>query len=337
MTTPCTLWIGTSAHGTWYSRDLGETWERPTSRSGMYLEAGIFALSAHPGRPGEILAGTSLGLYRWLDSEERWHAVPSPMDRPDCSIWSIGRDPADPARILAGTRPCAFYGSEDEGRTWKTLHVPEIGGDGNPTRASRGYGDSKYMRVTTIQVDPADPDTLWAGIEIDAVHVSRDRGGTWERLSEGLVSDDIHDLAILDTPGGRRMLAATNKGLHRSDDGGRRWRVVELGTPWPYTRTMTLHPSRDGTVFLTNGNGPPGSTGRLLRSRTWGDDDWEEVPLPGRLNSTVWVVAANPADPSLLFTCSNLGQVFRSTDGGGSWTRIEREFGDIRSMLWVPR
>lgn len=89
-------------------------------------------------------------------------------------------------------------------------------------------------------------------------------------------------------------------------------------------------------MFLTNGNGPPSDSGLLLRSRHWGDEPWEEVPLPGRLNSTVWYVATNAADPDLLFACSNLGQMFRSRDGGERWTRLEREFGDIRAMMWVP-
>lgn len=81
-----TVWVGTSTHGAWYSRDLGETWQRPISKAGMYLEAGIFSIATHPARPGELLAGTDLGLYRWIAKEERWLPVPSPMDEPPYSI-----------------------------------------------------------------------------------------------------------------------------------------------------------------------------------------------------------------------------------------------------------
>ena len=38
----------------------------------------------------------------------------------------------------------------------------------------------------------------------------------------------------------------------------------------------------------------------------------------------------------LLFCCTNLGQMFRSTDGGESWVKLKREFGEIRTMLWRP-
>ena len=89
------------------------------------------------------------------------------------------------------------------------------------------------------------------------------------------------------------------------------------------------------TLYLTNGNGPPGSTGRLLRSEDAGHH-WHEITLPGMLNSTIWCVAMHPADPQLLFTCTNLGQVFRSTDGGTNWTRLPREFGEIRALHWRP-
>jgi photosystem II stability/assembly factor-like uncharacterized protein len=91
----------------------------------------------------------------------------------------------------------------------------------------------------------------------------------------------------------------------------------------------------DATVFLTNGNGPPGSTGRLLMSRDHGRH-WRDANLPGELNSTPWTVTTNPADPKLVFVCSNLGQIFRSTDGGETWTRLKRELGEVRSAVWAP-
>ena len=28
--------------------------------------------------------------------------------------------------------------------------------------------------------------------------------------------------------------------------------------------------------------------------------------------------------------------MFRSTDGGETWIKLEREFGEVRSVLWQP-
>ncbi len=88
-------------------------------------------------------------------------------------------------------------------------------------------------------------------------------------------------------------------------------------------------------IFLTNGDGPPGTTGRLLRSRDCGRS-WEVVELPGALNSTPWCVATHAGDPQLLFLATNLGQLFRSNDGGESWLRLKHEFGEVRSLHWRP-
>ena len=56
--------------------------------------------------------------------------------------------------------------------------------------------------------------------------------------------------------------------------------------------------------------------------------------LPGDLNSTLWCIAMHPSDPNLMFVCTNLGQLFRSSDGGDSWLRLPHEFGEIRSLHW---
>ena len=79
----------------------------------------------------------------------------------------------------------------------------------------------------------------------------------------------------------------------------------------------------------------PGCTGRLVGSGDYGGT-WKDRNLPGELNSTTWTVATHPFDPKLIFVCSNLGQIFRSTDGGESWVKLPREFGEVRSTLWQP-
>lgn len=327
--------VGTSAHGFWYSKDLGATWERPISKAGLYIETAIFALSAHPASPDSILVGTDQGIHRWSFAQERWTHLPSPLDESGRSVWSLVQAAHDSNVILAGTRPAEFFRSDDAGRTWRKMLTPMSQASDNRTRAERGYSDGRHMRVTRMMFDPADTRKIWASIEIDAIHVSADGGATWRRNSEGLISDDIHDLAILDRPGTRTMFATTNKGLHRSDDGGGRWRQIVLDSPWQYTRAIVPRADGNGTIFLTNGNGPPGSTGRLLRSRDWGES-WEDAGLPGNLNSTPWCVATHPADPKLIFVCSNLGQFFRSDDGGENWARLQRELGDVRAMCWMP-
>ena len=73
----------------------------------------------------------------------------------------------------------------------------------------------------------------------------------------------------------------------------------------------------------------------LLRSNDYGET-WEDAELPGHVNSTIWWIATNPADPNLIFCHTILGQVFRSTDGGENWEKMQRELGEIRMIAWQP-
>lgn len=316
------LCVGTAGMSVWFSRDDGETWIRPYIESGLYLEARVWALSAHPARPGEVLAGTDSGLYRWNESTQKWAHLPSLLD--DYDIWSMAQAPDDPDTIVVGTQPANIFISTDGGRSF-------AGTKGSFADACIFVGKP---RVTQILFDPMDRDTLWAGVEIDGVHRSTDRGRTWKKVGQGINSEDIHGVAVVRN-GGKLVYATTNRGLNVSRDNGETFAFQELDSPWQYTRTIVPRADGDDMVFLTNGNGPPGSTGRLLRSKDFGAH-WEDANLPGDLNSTPWTVATHPSDPKLIFVCSNLGQLFRSTDGGNSWTKLPREFGEVRSTIWQP-
>lgn len=316
------LFVGTAGMSVWMSDDLGATWSRPYSESGLYLEARCWALSEHSQRPGEVLAGTDSGVYRWTSATESWRHLPSPMDA--MNVWALAQAADDPDIIIAGTQPAGLYRSDNGGKDWRRL----------PQAFAESCPFVQTPRVTQVLFDPDDGATIWAGVEIDGVHLSRDGGATWERRNDGLLSDDVHGLCV---HGGadRRVFATTNKGLHVSDDDGAHWRFQELDSPWQYTRTIQQRPDDPDRLWLTNGNGPPGSSGRLLRSSDAGAS-WRDAGLPGQLNSTPWCIATDPSDPDLVFVASNLGQLFRSQDGGHSWTKLDRELGEVRAMLWQP-
>jgi hypothetical protein len=38
----------------------------------------------------------------------------------------------------------------------------------------------------------------------------------------------------------------------------------------------------------------------------------------------------------MIYASSVSGQVYRSLDGGASWQRLPREFGEIRALAWAP-
>lgn len=316
------VYAGTAGHSAWFSNDLGQTWVHPNSHSGMYLEARVWAISTHLSDPHLLYAGTDMGLYRWDERTTRWTHLPSPMT----DVWALAQDPDHPQIIYAGTRPASFYRSNDAGLSWQKLDAPGI-----QQFSEINMGPT---RVTQILFDPCNHNTIWAAVEIGGLYRSLDRGNSWTLQAKGLVSADVHGIAIVhDKSDNKILFATTNRGLHRSTDNGETWAFEELDSPWQYTRGITPKCDDDSVIFLTNGNGPPGNTGRLLRSKDYGSS-WEVLNLPGHLNSTPWLVATNPHDPLLLFTVTNLGQLFRSKDGGDHWERLPHEFGEVRTLHW---
>ncbi len=318
------LYIATNGLGVWYSDDLGESLVRMNSRAGMYSGYHIWALASDPSDANSVLAGTNGGLFRLDRTDNQWSHMPSPMDDRH-KITALAFSPHDPDVILAGTQFAAMYRSEDHGRTWRQLdlEIPEI------------CSNKNQSRFTRIIFDSVDPRLAWAGVELDYVWRSTDGGKTWKKITKGIETDDIHGLCVSHVGGRRRLIAATDRGVYLSNDDGESWEKGAVNAASPYMRAVVPRSDNRGVVFLTNGDGPPGSWGRLLRSRDNGDH-WDDVPLPGSVESSMWSVAAHPADPNLMFASACLGQMYRSSDGGETWSGIKRRLGEIRHVIWLP-
>jgi len=315
------LHVATASQSIWFSRDKGENWDRPYAESGLEGECRAWTLSAHPDHPDEVYAGTDRGLFLWRESKKTWTHLPSALD--SMTIYTLRQSPHDANLMLAGTqKPCDLWRSTDRGVTWTRLY----------TGIAQNCIYVRHPRVTQIAFDPADKRTIYAGVEIDGVWRSTDGGDSWRKVGKGLLSEDIHGILPTGIDGGT-VFATTNMGLHRSTDKGESWTPVKLDSPSPYTRTVFAPPGAPADdLFVTNGDGPPGSWGRLHRSRD-GGKTFTEIQIPQPTNSTVWTMAGNAADPKLLFAATNLGQLFRSTDGGSSWTKLKRELSDIRAVM----
>jgi photosystem II stability/assembly factor-like uncharacterized protein len=334
--------VATNGLSVWSSSDLGETLLRMSTGTGMYSGSQVWALALHPSLPQVLLAGTNTGIYQLDQREETWTHIPSPADNA-MLVTALAYAPDNPDAILAGTQPAGLYRTEDGGKSWCNLNVPMkpyaltgyyLGDKPYPDGHPGAYGRKHWTRVTQIMFDPVDSSCVWAGVEIDGAWRSSDGGRSWERCGDGLKSQDIHGFTVARN-GKRVLLATTDAGLHVSHDDGASWTMRPIASEWQYTRSIVERPDGSGVMFMTNGNGPPGTNGRLFRSRNRGSD-WEDARLPGEIESSVYFLAANRADPKLIYAAATLGQIYRSTDGGESWTALKRRLGEIRALAWLP-
>ncbi len=316
------VYVGTAGMSMWASEDGGDTWIRNYGK-GLYGESRVFSLTSQPAGGSRVLAGTDQGIYRWQRGNQSWQHLPSPMD--NTQVWSLVQSPHDERVLLAGTREPRLFRSADSGQTWTALDV--------------GLATScpavEVPRVTQIVFDPRDPDLVWVGVEIDGVWRSEDGGKTFAKHVQGFDTEDIHGLAVTYQDGQRWVFAVTNRGLFASLDAGLTWTARPFDAKSPYARAIAERADYRGVLFMTNGNGPPGSTGRLLKSVDYGET-WADARLPGEPNSTPWCIAVHPAQPELMYTCTNLGLLYKSQDGGEMWTQLPRQFGEIRSLLLRP-
>lgn len=325
MAADIVVYAGTVGQGVWRSEDEGETFTR--ARAGMFMEADVRALALHPQRPQTLYAGTNAGLYRTEDGGTHWQRIEGPFDPGQgwpggVAIWSLLISPHDPNTLFVGTCPPAVYRSKDGGTSWQKLNIPI-------TAECPPLG---YSRVTCIIADPTEANTLWVGVEIDGAWRSTDGGDSWQRVSEGLSSEDIHALAVV--PGSsRRILASTNNDLNLSMDEGLTWQPQNVKTHFAhaYCRGLVGKPDDPLTLFLGNGNGPPGSTGALQISHD-GGQTWHAADLPVPPNSTIWTFAVNSAVPERIVAAAVSGYVYRSRDGGATWAKGRHEFGELRSL-----
>jgi len=328
MATHGTILVGTIGQGVMTSPDDGASWTRASVRQGMHSDSIVKALLPDVRSPGLVYAGTDQGLYRSDDGGVKWRRLDTPMS--GAMVWSLALDPADPRVMFAGvgtpSKP-GIYRTDDGGTTWHPLAVeiaaecPNVG----------------IPRPTAIAVDPTDHRHVWVGLEVDGVRHSTDGGETWRRVNGQIPNPDVHNVLVIAGPP-RTVLVLVNDEVWRSTDDGATWAPARAREvfPWHYPRGIAARPDDDRTVFVTLGDTTPGRIGTVVRSRDAGAT-WQNVALATQPNSAVWTVSIPAAAPELVFAASRYGYLYRSDDGGDSWRKLWREFGEVSSVLWVPR
>ncbi|MEM7454984.1 MAG: hypothetical protein AAF456_11595 [Planctomycetota bacterium] len=190
-------------------------------------------------------------------------------------------------------KPFTFYVATASGGVWRTRNE---GTDWEPI-----FDDAPSASVGTVAVDPSNADNLWVGLGESnifrssmagvGVYKSTNEGRTWEYSGLG---DTQHIARILIHPEdsntvfvaacGNEYTTNKDRGVYKTTDGGETWTKVLYESDMAGAIDLVMDPSDPDTLYA--------SMWHRIR-RPWSD------PLPG---------------PG--------GGIYKSTDGGDSWTRL---------------
>jgi len=334
--------------GIWRSVDNAAGWAHLAGGLPAPDQIGRSSLAPAPSDPDVLYAqversGGVLGIFRSGDGGDTWHRVDGghfAQERQMSYNNTIVVHPLDPDVVLCGG--VDLHRSTDGGLSWTRVTRWDA------ERGTAGYAHADHHALVMPRAHPGRVYDLNDG----GLDVSDDGGVTWENRSDGLATTMFYDLAVAQSDG--RMIAggaqdngtlATLDGTPdgyvelRGGDGG--WVVIDptdalhLFATWQRMVVWRFR-STDGWKLVS----PPENefqmwmvflsldsqhrktlfTGsrRVWRTRNDGNT-WQAVT--GNLDgSDITAIEVARADSSRIYVGTENGALFRSVDGGDTWS-----------------
>jgi photosystem II stability/assembly factor-like uncharacterized protein len=254
------VYAGTKGDAVYKSYDGGQRWV--SMRSGLddaTISSVVNQFVFDPYDSNHIFAATTMGIFETKNGGGNWTKRMEGM-KEVLMVVTLGMDPTRPAILYAGTSG-GVYKTANEGGHWEKVNnglvPPEL------------IKSSRALNVTSIHVDPFEPDTIYAAT-LAGLFKTSDGAKSWVRIGESL-SDQMIMAMILDRSKKGVIYITGRDGVHRSSDGGLTWQTLNTGFASTNIRSIAQSPT-DPEVFYagTNGSG-------LYRSRD-GGAHWEPMP-----------------------------------------------------------
>lgn len=246
-----------------------------------------------------VLWSSDLGAT-WDERDAGSIRFPDDTDAAVQRVWQI--HPAGDGVVWAGVEPAALFRSADGGVTFDLVR----GLWDHPHRPQWMPGGGGQC-LHTVVTDPGDPERVWVAISTGGVYRSEDGGGTWQARNRGIVA-----------------------GFLPGDE------PPEFGQ---CVHKMALQPAVPGRMFLQHHWG-------VYRSDD-GADSWQDVggALPSDFG---FPLVVDPDDPDTVYviplesdefraTPEARCRVYRSTDGGASWSGLTEGLPQGDAYLTVLR
>jgi photosystem II stability/assembly factor-like uncharacterized protein len=223
-------------------------------------------------------------------------------------IRSLVIHPTNTSTMFAGSVGGGIWKTTNGGTTWQVV-------DDFMTN----------LAVASLAMNPANPSTMYAGtgegfynadgIRGAGIFKSTDGGTTWTQLAATATSNFYYVNRIAISPNGSTVLAATRTGIFRSLDGGTSWTQAST-----LTDILDVEFSRSDSLKAVAG----GFNCRALYSSDGGATWVAASGLPATGFFVRVEVAFAPSDSQIVYAGvdQNSGELWKSTDGGHSYSRI---------------
>ncbi len=333
----------------------------------------ITGIIFNPSEKGLVYLRTDVGgAYRFDSPSRRWVPLLDWANQTDWNLYgveSLASDPIEPRRVYVAagtyTNPAVSNGeilrSVDYGRTWARTPMPfKFGANEN----GRNNGER-------LAVDPNDDRVLLMGTRASGLWRSEDFGATWvrveafpdydEALPHGQSSGPWSyvpqkvgvNIVRFDAHSGRRgaptpvvyaTVSTPNVSVFKSDDAGKTWAAVP-GQPLGFRPTRAAL-SSTGIFYVSYGReaGPNSITDGAVWKLNTATGAWTDItperPTP-ELHFGYGSIAVDPSNPDTVLAgtwnrYAPLDEIFRSKDGGMTWTPIlERAQWEHRSAPYT--
>ena len=312
----------------------------------------VDALAVHPADPNTVWVAHTTGVARTTNGGKSWRNQTTPGR---FELAALAPDPADPATLYGlgasdeiGARGC--WKSTDAGATW-TNYDSGIYGWGARLLVRGGtivagtqaglfksrnagfrwtpvHSGIRASRAWSFAVAASSPATIYAGVERYGLFRTTNGGGSWTKSPDFYLSGGIRGLLVHPSnPSSLFFLTVgcSDQPVYASSDGGRKiTRVLDkeasgiFGDPKNLRRIAVT-----GRVY--DAESDPKYPGLFLSASQGAR--WTPVKVSGRRSFVIESAAFAASNARVIYAGGHTGGytqgvLFRTADGGASWTRL---------------
>lgn len=264
------------------------------------------------------------GIFKSTDGGDTWKAVNDGLGGTSLNFEVLLMDKDDPDTLYAGpfrSDNNGIYKTTDGGEHWYRTEIDFGDWWNNSFDNSWAIAEGADSRLYL---------TTW-----DGIYRSDDGGETWLARPQGLGNVIVYDLAVDPQSPSTVYLGLGDIGPWKSTDGGHTWMQIKEGYYEPYDKSsggvaaFAISPS-DPNIIYSAVQGSSGTTLMGVNKTVNGGQSWMAINngLPGP--EPAWDatdVVVHPLNPNVAYvgikTDAGTGGVFKTTDGGASWTELD--------------